>query len=75
MESPKERNDRHSKPKTEKNFMRFYALAFELVAANLIFILGGYYLDSSTQLSPLFILLGSFLAIALTIWLLLKFTR
>ena len=55
--------------------MRFYALAFELVAANLIFILGGYYLDSSTQLSPLFILLGSFLAIALTIWLLLKFTR
>ena len=55
--------------------MRFYALAFELVASNLILILGGYYLDSYTQLSPLFILLGSFLSIALTIWLLIKFTK
>ena len=55
--------------------MRFYALAFELVVANLVLILGGYYLDGALSLSPLFVLLGSFLAIACTIWILLKFTK
>ena len=75
MESPKKKGDRPSKPKSEKNFMRFYALAFELVVANLILIIGGYYLDDFLSSSPAFILVGSFMAIAFTIWLLLKLTK
>ena len=55
--------------------MRFYALAFELVVANLILIIGGYYMDDFLSSSPVFILIGSFMAIAVTIWLLLKLTK
>ena len=55
--------------------MRFYALAFELVLANLILIIGGYYLDETLASSPLFILVGALLAMTFTIWLLLKFSR
>lgn len=76
MESPKQKKtNKHSKPDSEKNFMRFYALAFELVVANLILILGGYYLDEYLSTSPVFILIGSFLSMAFTIWLLLKLTK
>ncbi|WP_370088891.1 AtpZ/AtpI family protein [Ekhidna sp.] len=52
--------------------MKFYGLAFELVALNLALILGGYYLDGFLSTSPIFILVGTFLAMAGTIWLLLK---
>lgn len=75
MESPKRKKDTPLKPKQEKNFMRFYALAFELVVANLMLILGGYFLDLQFSSSPVFILMGSFLSITFTIWLLLKFTK
>ncbi|WP_462240292.1 AtpZ/AtpI family protein [Ekhidna sp.] len=53
--------------------MRFYALAFEMVILNLALILGGYYLDNYLGSSPIAILIGTFLAMAGTIWLLLKF--
>ena len=67
-------NGKPSKPeKVEaKPFMKYYALAFELVAFNLALILGGYYLDEFLRTSPAFILLGTFLATAGTIWLLVK---
>ena len=39
--------------------MKFYALAFELVALNLALILGGYYLDSLLSTSPIIILIGT----------------
>ena len=76
MESPKE-NNTPSTPekdptKDKKTFMNYYALAFELVAMNLALIVGGYYLDDFLNSSPAAILLGTFLAIAGTIWLLLK---
>lgn len=56
----------------KKSYMRFYSLAFELVIMNLILIFGGYLLDDFLRSSPIFILLGTFLAMAGTIWLLLK---
>lgn len=55
--------------------MRFYALAFELVFANVALIFGGYLLDDFYSTSPLFILLGAFIAMAMTIWILLKFSK
>ncbi|WP_425389992.1 AtpZ/AtpI family protein [Ekhidna sp.] len=55
--------------------MRFYGLAFELVVMNLILILGGFYLDEFIGSSPVFILIGVFLSLAGTIWLLLKFSK
>lgn len=55
--------------------MKFYSLAIELVVMNLVLIVGGYFLDEWLALSPLFVLIGTFLAIAGTIWLLLKWTK
>ncbi len=52
--------------------MRFYALAFELVILNAALIIGGYYADNLLSTSPLMILLGTLLAVAGTIWLLIK---
>ena len=75
MGSPNQKSNKHLKPKGNRNFMRFYALAFELVLANLILIIGGYYLDETLASSPLFILVGALLAMTFTIWLLLKFSR
>ena len=77
MESPKKESNKPSKPdsKQEKSFMRFYALAFELVIMNLALILGGYYLDTFLSSSPVMILIATFLAMAGTIWLLLKFSK
>lgn len=76
MESPKtKKSHKPSKPEEEnreKSYMKFYGLAFELVALNLALILGGYYLDEFLSTSPIFILVGTFLAMAGTIWLLLK---
>lgn len=76
MESPKTKKNhkplRPEKEIKEKSYMKFYALAFELVALNLALILGGYYLDSLLSTSPIIILIGTFLAMAGTIWLLLK---
>ena len=54
--------------------MKFYALAFELVIANIVLIVGGYYLDSFLSSSPAFILVGTFMGMLFTIWLLLKST-
>lgn len=67
-----------SKPnpdKDPKDFMRFYSLAFELVVMNVGLILGGYYLDKFLKSSPALILLGVFMAMAGTIWLLLRSLR
>ena len=64
-----------SKPipeKDPKGFMRFYSLAFELVLMNVSLILGGFLADRYLQTSPLLILIGTLLAMAGTIWLLLK---
>lgn len=78
MESPKEKKPKPLKPEFtntdqgKKPFMRFYALAFELVIMNVALILGGYYLDFYLSTSPLIILFATFLAMAGTIWLLLK---
>lgn len=78
MESPKEKSNKLSKPEAEdsdqnkKPFMRFYSLVLELVVMNLALIMGGYYLDDFLGTSPLVILLGTFAAMAGTIWLLLK---
>ena len=52
--------------------MRFYSLAFELVIMNVSLILGGYAADHYLRTSPLMILIGTLLAMAGTIWLLLK---
>jgi len=52
--------------------MRYYALALELVVLNLILIMGGYFSDKYLTTSPLFILVGTLLAMAGTIWLLLR---
>ncbi|WP_462253101.1 AtpZ/AtpI family protein [Ekhidna sp.] len=52
--------------------MKFYALAFELVALNLILIVGGYYLDDYLSSSPAIILIATFLSMGGTIWILLK---
>ena len=78
MESPKKANLKHSKPnskKDEKSFMRFYALAFEVVVANVLLIVGGYYLDKALVTSPTFIISGTFLSMGFTIWLLVKFSK
>ena len=65
-------HSRHEPDASKKSYMRFYGLAFELVVMNLILILGGYYLDRYFSLSPVLILVGTFLAMAGTIWLLLR---
>ena len=77
MESPKKSNHKHSKPEyqanqEDKSFMRYYALAFELVVLNLVLIVGGYYLDDYLSSSPVAILIATFLSMTGTIWLLLK---
>ena len=75
MESPK-RKSRLSKHDSQNNsFITFYALAFELVIMNLILIGGGYLLDSYIHTTPIFILIGTFLGIFVTIILLLKFSK
>lgn len=56
----------------KRSYMRFYSLAFELVIMNLFLIAAGYFLDDFLKSSPAFILVGTFLAMAGTIWLLLK---
>lgn len=55
--------------------MRFYALAFEVVVANVLLIVGGYYLDKALVTSPTFIISGTFLSMGFTIWLLVKFSK
>mgnify|MGYP001803273476 CR=1 FL=1 len=77
MVSLKKKNSpKPSKPdqdsEDKKSFMRHYALVFELVILNLALIMGGYYLDEYLSTSPLIILIATFLAMAGTIWLLLK---
>lgn len=78
MESPKKQSShKHSKLDTQekgndKSFMRHYALVFELIVLNLVLIMGGYYLDDYLSSSPVIILMATFLAMAGTIWLLLK---
>ncbi|WP_420576904.1 AtpZ/AtpI family protein [Ekhidna sp.] len=52
--------------------MKLYGLVFELIVMNLILIIGGYYLDEYLSSSPVIILITTFLAMAGTIWLLLK---
>lgn len=64
-----------SKPNPEENkkdFMKFYSLAFELVVMNVGLILGGYYLDRYLHSSPAMILIGVFMSMSGTIWLLLR---
>lgn len=81
MESPKEKNSTHSTPdqapsdQDKKSFMKFYALAFELVVLNMALILGGYFLDDYLNSSPAAVLVGTFAAMAGTIWLLIKSTK
>ena len=77
MESPKTKNN--PKPskldqnqKDDKSYMKLYGLVFELIVMNLILIIGGYYLDEYLSSSPVIILITTFLAMAGTIWLLLK---
>lgn len=53
-----------------KETYKYYTLAIQLVLVNVGLILGGYYLDLILNLSPLFILLATFLSMACTIWLL-----
>ena len=78
MESPKKQsNHKLSKPdnqseKSDKSFMRHYAIVFELIVLNLALMIGGYYLDEYLASSPVVILIATFLAMAGTIWLLLK---
>ncbi|MEQ9468821.1 MAG: AtpZ/AtpI family protein [Ekhidna sp.] len=77
MESPK-KNSKPSRPEgkdtsqDEKQYMRYYALAFELVVMNLALIVGGYFLDDFLSSSPVIILIATFLSMGGTIWLLLK---
>jgi len=52
--------------------MRFYGLAFELVVLNLVLISGGYILDDYLKSTPVLVLLGTLLAMAGTIWILLN---
>jgi hypothetical protein len=59
-------------PKGNSNPFRFYGVVFELVIFNIVLIVGGYYLDLHLSSSPVFILVGTFLAVAGTIWLLIK---
>ena len=77
MESPKTKSShKHSKldpkEKDDKSYMKLYGLVFELIVMNLILIIGGYYLDDLLSSSPVIILITTFLAMAGTIWLLLK---
>lgn len=77
MESPKTKNNpKPSRPdqnqKDDKSYMKLYGLVFELIVMNLILIIGGYYLDEYLSSSPVIILITTFLAMAGTIWLLLK---
>ena len=77
MESPKTKSShKHSKlnqnPKDDKSYMKLYGLVLELIVMNLILIIGGYYLDEYLSSSPVIILISTFLAMAGTIWLLLK---
>jgi F0F1-type ATP synthase assembly protein I len=65
-------SSRPSPKENPKDFMRFYSLAFELVVMNVSLILGGYFLDRYLNSSPAFILIGVFLSMAGTIWLLLR---
>ena len=58
--------------KDSKPYMKFYGLAFELVIFNIVVIWGGYELDQYLNTEPLFILIGTVLAVAGTIKLLLN---
>ena len=76
MENPKEKQSKFSTHNSGKNaFIRFYALAFELVILNLILIGGGYFLDRYLATTPIFVLIGVFLGMFGTIILLLKFSK
>ena len=72
------KNDKFSRPnrlnfkRAEKPFMKFYALAFELVVMNAALIIGGYFLDQYLSTSPAMILVGVLLAVSGTIWLLIR---
>ncbi|MEM0938534.1 MAG: AtpZ/AtpI family protein [Bacteroidota bacterium] len=55
--------------------MQKYALAFEVVVADFLLIVGGYHLDDFLSTSPLFILVGTFLSMGFTIWSLIKFNE
>jgi len=55
--------------------MKYYGLAFELALMNILLIFGGYQLDQYLKSTPAFVLIGTFLAIAGTIVLLLKFLK
>ena len=55
--------------------MKYYGLAFELALMNILLIFGGYQLDLYLQSSPAFVLVGTFLSIAGTIVLLIKFSK
>lgn len=72
MESPKTRKKQQTPDSDKKNFLKNYALAFELVIMNAALIIGGYFLDDYLSSSPVAILLATFLSMACTIWLLLK---
>lgn len=75
MESPKEKKNELSKPKDQKSFMKYYGLAFELALMNILLILGGYHLDKYLNSSPVFVLSGTFLSMAGTIILLIRFSK
>jgi F0F1-type ATP synthase assembly protein I len=58
--------------KDPKSYLKFYGLAFELVILNVVAIWGGYELDQYFSTQPVIVLLGTAVAIAATIKLLLS---
>lgn len=73
-----------SKPNKEKDkdndngrntYIKYTGLAFELLAYNLVMVWGGYELDKALDTSvPWFVILGTFMAAAGTIYYLIKKT-
>ncbi|MCP4460042.1 MAG: AtpZ/AtpI family protein [Cytophagales bacterium] len=57
--------------KGSSSYLKFYGLAFELVIFSIVVIWGGYALDQHLNTEPLLILVGTVIAVAGTIKLLL----
>lgn len=72
QKSKHSRLDREVKKARDTSFMKYYAIAFELVVMNVAIIVGGYYLDMYFNSSPALVLTATLLAMGATIWLLLK---
>jgi hypothetical protein len=71
----KQKKDPSSKhnPKVDNTYARISGITFELLAINLGFILGGYYLNEKADpVFPWILLLGVFLSVAATIVYLIK---